>query len=88
MKCSIYLIIYNIIARILKPMISPTILDDQFGFLNGRKIQEEIGISQEGLHIIKVRKMPSFIFNLDLSKAYNKVSWSYKVNDASCWLLM
>jgi hypothetical protein len=58
-------------------MLSPTISRDQFDFLDGRQIHEAIGIAQEGLHTIKVKKKSSFIIKIDLYKAYDKVSWSY-----------
>jgi hypothetical protein len=46
-------------------------------FLNGRQIHEVIGITQEDIHIIKVRKRYHFIIKIDLSKVYYKYNWSH-----------
>jgi hypothetical protein len=59
--------------------VSSTILDEQFGFLDGKQIHEAIGIIQEGLHSIKIKKKSSFIIKLDLSKAFDNVNWSYLI---------
>jgi hypothetical protein len=61
----------------LKPVLSPAISSEQFGFLDGCQIHEAIGIVKQGLHAIQEKNKPSFIIKLDLSKAYPKVSWDY-----------
>lgn len=48
-----------------------------FGFLEGRQIHEAIGVDQEGLHSIKMRHRKGAVIKIDLSKAYDKVSWLY-----------
>ena len=50
---------------------------EQFGFLKGRQIHEAIGVAQEGLHSMKTRNLKGAILKIDLSKAYDKVSWLY-----------
>jgi hypothetical protein len=50
---------------------------EQFGFLEGRQIHEAIGVAQEALHNIKTRKLKSVVLKIDLSKAYDRVSWLY-----------
>jgi hypothetical protein len=69
----IYKIISKVIARILKRVLSKQISSEQFGFLEGRKIHEAVGIAQEGLHSIKVRNQRSMVIKVDLSKAYDRV---------------
>jgi hypothetical protein len=73
----IYKIIAKIIARRLKPLLSEAISKEQFGFLEGRQIHEAIGVAQEGLHSLKTTREKGTILNIDLSKAYDWVNWSY-----------
>jgi hypothetical protein len=73
----IYKIVAKVIARRLKPILSYSISKEQFGFLEGRKIHEAIGVAQEGLHSIKTRILKGAVVKIDLSKAYDRVSWIY-----------
>jgi hypothetical protein len=73
----IYKIIAKIIARRLKPLLSSSISKEQFGFLEGRQIHEAIGVAQEGLHSLKTKKAKGTILKIDLSKAFDRVNWSY-----------
>ena len=75
-KC-IYKIVSKVIARRLKVILSENISAEQFGFLEGRQIHEAIGVAQEGLHSLKSRSIKGAILKIDLSKAYDKVSWIY-----------
>jgi hypothetical protein len=52
----IYKIVSKLIERRVKRILSERILSEQFRFLEGRQIQEAIGVAQEGLHNIKSRK--------------------------------
>jgi hypothetical protein len=36
-----------------------------------------ISLAQEAFHSIKVSKISSFVLKLDLSKAYDKVNWTF-----------
>lgn len=73
----IYKIVAKIIAKRVKVVLSNRISSEQFGFLEGRKIHEAIGVAQEGLHSLKSRKMKGVVLKIDLSKAYDRVSWLY-----------
>jgi hypothetical protein len=70
----LYKIISKVLVVRLKPLLSNFILAEQFGFLEGRKIHESIGTTQEGLHSINLSNDPVVVVKLDLSKAYDKVS--------------
>jgi hypothetical protein len=72
-----YKIISKVIARRVKRILSERISEEQFGFLEGRQIHEAIGIAQEGLHSMKTRKLKGAVLKIDLSKAYDRVSWLY-----------
>jgi hypothetical protein len=73
----IYKIIVKIIAVRINPFLSNFISPEQFGFLKGHLIHEAIGSSQEGLHTIKTQKRVVSVLKIDLSKAYDRVSWLY-----------
>ena len=53
----LYKIISKVINRRLKAILSKHIFCEQFGFLEGRKIHEAIGVAQEGLDNIKTKKV-------------------------------
>jgi hypothetical protein len=72
-----YKIISKVIARRVKRILSERISEEQFGFLEGRQIHEAIGIAQEGLHSMKTRKLKGAVLKIDLSKAYDRVSWLF-----------
>jgi len=45
------------------------------GFLQGRQIQDAIGIVHEYIHSIKKKKTKSLVLKLDLQKAYDCINW-------------
>jgi hypothetical protein len=73
----LYKIIAKVISRRLKRILSNNISPEQFGFLHGRQIHEAIGVAQEALHNLKVKNLSGAILKLNLSKAYDRVSWLY-----------
>jgi hypothetical protein len=50
---------------------------EQLGFLEGRQIHEVIRVGHEALHSLKTRKAKGVVIKIDLSKAYDKISWLY-----------
>eukprot|EP00253_Pinus_taeda_P025127 PITA_25127 len=74
---AIYKIIAKVIAVRLKPILSVCISNEQFGFLDGRQIHEAIGVTQETIHSIRQAKKKGVVLKLDLSKAYDTISWSF-----------
>lgn len=73
--------IYKIIAKVivvrLKPILSKCISSEQFGFLDGRQIHEAIGVAQETIHSIRQTNKKGAVIKIDLSKAYDRISWTY-----------
>ena len=45
--------------------------------MQGRKIHKAIGVAQGALHSFKARNLSRAVLKLDLSKAYDRVSWMY-----------
>ena len=72
---------YKIIGRILstriRNLLGKYISGEQFGFFPGRQIHDAVGAIQEGLHTIHSKGLKSMVLKIDLSKAYNRVSWNF-----------
>lgn len=75
-KC-LYKIISKTIANRLRPILSRSIAPQQFSFLESRQIHEAIGLAQEALHSIWSKKLKAILLKIDLSKAFDRVSWLY-----------
>ena len=73
----IYKIIAKVLALRIKPVLSEIISEEQFGFLNNRHIHDSVSLAQETFHMIKNGKQRAFALNLDLSKAYDRVGWTF-----------
>jgi hypothetical protein len=73
----IYKIISKVIARRQKKVLWKKFYDEQFGFLEGRKIHEAIGNYQEGIHSIKIKNQKLMVVKVDLSKSYDRLRWLY-----------
>jgi hypothetical protein len=58
-------------------MLSKVIGEEQFGFLQNRKIHDAVAISQEVLHSVKKKNLKEAILKLDLSKSYDRVNWTF-----------
>jgi hypothetical protein len=61
----------------LKDILSNKISGEQLGFLQGRQFHQVIGMAQEGLYSIHTRKQREIIYQVDLVKASDYVSWLY-----------
>ena len=73
----VYKIIAKIIAHCLKPILSDIISEEQFGFLFNRQINYAVSLTREAIHTINRNKSKNFVLKLDLSKAYDRVSWNF-----------
>eukprot|EP00253_Pinus_taeda_P012292 PITA_12292 len=73
----LYKIISKIIANRLRPILSTHNAPHQFAFLEDRQIHEAIGSAQEALHSIWTKHLKSTLLKIDLSKAFDRVSWLY-----------
>ena len=73
----IYKIISKIISTRIKKVLGGYISNEQFGFFPGRQIHDAVGVIQEGMHSIHSKGSKSVVLKIDLSKAYDRVSWTY-----------
>lgn len=73
----VYKIISKVIANRLKPLLPALISEEQTGYVEGRQILNNIIQAHEVVHSLKSNKQVGMIIQLDLTKAYDKLSWSY-----------
>jgi len=73
----IYKIIAKITANQLKPILSHNIYSEQFSFLEDKQIHEVDGVTKEIPHSLKSWKKRGLIIKIDLSKSYDKLTFSY-----------
>jgi len=73
----VYKIISKVIANRIKPLLPSLISEQQTGYVEGRQILNNIIQAHEVIHSVKRNKQAGMIIQLDLAKAYDKLSWSY-----------
>lgn len=73
----IYKIIATLIAKRLKPLLPSIISPEQTGFVEGRQILDGLVVTQEMIHSLNQKKHRGMMIKLDLSKAYDRLSWRY-----------
>ncbi|XP_075095079.1 uncharacterized protein LOC142173397 [Nicotiana tabacum] len=67
-------VLHDRLESFLPSLISP----NQFGFVKGRSIFENIVLTQEIVTDIRLRGKPAnVVIKLDMAKAYDRVSWKY-----------
>ena len=72
-----YKVIAKTIAQRLKSISIMFITEEQFGFLFNRKIHDVVSLAQEAMNSIQKDKQSTFALKVDLSKAYDRVSWTF-----------
>ena len=72
-----YKLISKFVALRLKPFLDSSISPQQFGFLKNIQILEPVAITQEVFHSVKTKKRCALILKLDLSKAFDRVNWTF-----------
>jgi hypothetical protein len=73
----IYKLLTKVIARHLKPILPFIISPEQSGYVEGRKILDNILLAHEVIHSLQTTGNPCMLLKLDLSKAFDKISWAY-----------
>eukprot|EP00253_Pinus_taeda_P029767 PITA_29767 len=73
----IYKIVSKVVASRLKPMLPLIISPEQFGYVEGRHITDGIILTREIIHSLKQSKQPGMLLKIDLSKAFDSISWDY-----------
>jgi hypothetical protein len=73
----IYKLLTKVIARRLKPILPTIISPEQSGYIEGRQILDSVILVHEVIHSLQKTKTPGMLLKLDLSKAFDKISWAY-----------
>ena len=76
----IYKIITKVIANRLKSLLPLLISPEQSRYVEGRQILDGILLTHEIIHSLKNSKQAGMILKIDLSKAFDKLSWTYIQN--------
>eukprot|EP00253_Pinus_taeda_P032555 PITA_32555 len=67
----------KVVANRLKPLLPTLVSGEQSGYVEGRKILNNIIQDHEVLHSLTSNKKAGMIMQLDLAKAYDKLNWTY-----------
>eukprot|EP00253_Pinus_taeda_P024057 PITA_24057 len=78
----IYKIVSKVVALRLKPLLPGIISPEQSGYVEGRQITDGIILSHEIIHSLKHSKKPGMLLKIDLSKAFDSISWDYMKKSA------
>jgi exonuclease III len=73
----IFKIITKVIANRLKPILPFIISNEQSGYVEGRQIMDSVILANEVVHSLKTSNTPGMLIKLDLSKAFDRLSWQY-----------
>ncbi|CAN1244433.1 Transposon TX1 uncharacterized 149 kDa protein [Linum perenne] len=73
----LYRIVSKALANRLRRCIERLVEHEQYAFIQGRLITDNIMIAYELLHIMKRRQYPKVALKIDISKAFDRVEWSY-----------
>jgi len=76
----IYKIVSKIIASRLKLLLPLIISPEQSGYVEGWQITDGIILTHEIIHSLKQSKKPGMLLKIDLSKAFDSLSWLYIKN--------
>lgn len=73
----IYKIVSKVITTRLKKVLPLIISPEQSGYVEGRQITDGIILTHELIQSLKLTKKPGMLLKLDLSKAFDSLSWAY-----------
>ena len=73
----IFKLITKVIANRIKPLLPNLISKEKIGYVEARQILDNIILTQELIHYVKLNHTPRMLIKLDMSKAFEKISWQY-----------
>jgi len=69
-----YKIISKVVSNHLNPIMNSIISPQQGGFIEGRKIINDIILAHESIHYLKMKKNLGMLIKLDMSKLYDRLN--------------
>jgi hypothetical protein len=82
---NLYKIISKIMVNRMRPILTRIISSNQAAFLKGRDIKESILLAHEMVHSMEFYHAEAVCLKADLSKAYDRVEWSFIKNTLTCF---
>eukprot|EP00253_Pinus_taeda_P025801 PITA_25801 len=73
----VYKIISKVVANRLKPLLPSLVSGEQVGYVEGRKILNNIIQAHEVVNSLTSKRKARMIMPLDIGKAYDKMNWNY-----------
>jgi hypothetical protein len=70
-------LVTKILANRLAPMLKELVATNQSAFVQGRCIDDNYMLVQQTIKLLHKKKVPSIFLKLDISKAFDSVSWSF-----------
>ena len=70
-------LVTKILANRLVPMLKELVATNQSAFVQGRCIHDNYMLVQQTIKLLHKKKVPSIFLKLDISKAFDSVSWSF-----------
>ncbi|WVZ78922.1 LOW QUALITY PROTEIN: hypothetical protein U9M48_026563 [Paspalum notatum var. saurae] len=67
----------KILANRLAPLLKDLVASNQSAFVRGRCIHDNYMLVQQTIKLLHKRKVPSIFLKLDISKAFDSVSWAF-----------
>jgi hypothetical protein len=71
------LVITKILANRLAPHLNSMVATNQSAFIRGRSIHDNFILVQQTVKVLHRQQVPSLFLKLDISKAFDSVSWSF-----------
>ena len=72
-------LISKLMATKLAPQLKSLVAFNQNAFIKGRSIHDNFKFVQRAAVLLKRRKIPKMLLKLDISKAFDTVSWAFLI---------
>lgn len=70
-------LITKVMANRLAPILNDLVATSQSAFVRGRCIHDNYMLVQQSIKLLHKKRVPSIFLKLDISKAFDSVSWSF-----------
>jgi hypothetical protein len=70
-------LVTKILANCLGPYLQDLVAANQSAFIRGRSIHDNFMLVQQSIKFLHKRRISSLLLKLDISKAFDSVSWAF-----------